>query len=302
MPELLLLKLDRLIFRRIIEGVDRFTSLAKEMFEWRLAQGKQDDLFGALLEAKDSESEQRLSTAQLVSEAGLLIIAGSDTTITAMTATVFYLLHFPSTLVHLQAEIRKTFADVDEICIGDELSSCRYLHACINEAMRLTPSIGSTLMREILPGGLVIDGQWFPPGTDVGVPHYALHHDEEHFPDPFNFKPERWLKADQGNSSADSIADKLSPAGLEREMTAAAFTPFGVGRTSCIGRYLAYQEMLLTVASIVRQYDMRLQPGSSTGEGNPKLGLGRQRINEFQTLDRFVSMHEGPIVQFRQAN
>ena len=322
MPELLKLKLDRLLFSQIIRGVERFTSLSKTIFEWRFMQGEQKDLFAALLEAKDSETGLGFTTGQLVSEAGLLIIAGSDTTITATTATIFYLLHYPPALTRLQSEIRSAFTDVEGICIGTQLSTCQYLYACIDEAMRLTPSVGSTLMREVLPGGLVIDGEWFPPGTDVGVPHYALHHNDAYFANPFEFRPERWF---HGESPLSEVKGILQPGiGLsqsatelscdlntpettrsgsvesEQALAASAFTPFGFGRTSCIGRYLAYQEMSLILARMIWLYEMRVQPGSTVGEGNERLGRGRERKNEFQTFDRFVSMHDGPMVEFKQ--
>ncbi|KAL9118706.1 MAG: hypothetical protein Q9187_004748 [Circinaria calcarea] len=322
MPELLNLKHDRLLFGRVIQGVDRFTSLSKSILEWRFMQGEQKDLFAALLEAKDSDTGLGFTTAQLVSEAGLFIIAGSDTTITATTATIFYLLHYPSALIRLQGEIRKTFSNEEEICIGTQLSSCQYLYACIDEAMRLTPSVGSTLMREVLPGGLIVDGEWFPSGTDIGVPHYALHHHEAYFTNPFEFIPERWLGSEPAVSNAKDIsrpgvglsqsvaelgseserAEKSCSGSLTLEQTSAvsAFTPFGSGRTSCIGRYLAYQEMSLILARIIWLYEMRIQEGSTVGEGNQNLGPGRERKNEFQTLDRFVSMHNGPMVEFKR--
>lgn len=299
MPSLLSLKLDRLLFRRIILGVDRFTSLSKETFEWRFAQGPQDDLFNALLTAKDAESGASLNTAQLVSEAGLLIIAGSDTTMTATTATLFYLLHYPAALRRLENEIRTTFATIEDIRIGGQLSGCLFLYSCIDEAMRLTPSIGSTLMREVRAGGLVVDGEWFPPGTDIGVPHYALHHNEAYFPDPFVFRPERWLSTSGSSEGAKEELAQEQQSGAAAA-SSPAFTPFGVGRTSCIGRYLAYQEMFLVIAYILWQFDMRLQPGSTLGEGRKELGPGRHRKNEFQTLDRFISMHDGPMVEFRR--
>ena len=97
-------------------------------------------------------------------------------------------------------------------------------------------------------------------------------------------------------------SDKTYTGSLTSEQVSAmsAFTPFGSGRTSCIGRYLAYQEMSLTLARMIWLYEMRIQPGSTMGEGNKKLGLGRHREKEFQTLDRFVSMHNGPMVEFKR--
>ncbi|PVH98957.1 cytochrome P450 [Periconia macrospinosa] len=239
------------------------------------------------------ETGDGFSTEQLVSEAGLLIAAGSDTTITATTATFFYLTHYPDSLRRVQDDIRSRFADLEDICIGPELASCRYLAACIEESLRMSPPVGSTIMREVLPGGLEVDGEWFPPKTDLGVPHYALHHDERYFPDAFTFKPERWLTEELGPAKSDGKTETSL-------RTNAAFSAFGVGRTSCIGRYLAYQEISLVVARTLWLYDVRIEPGSTIGEGQKSMGSGRQRKNQFQTLDRFVSTHQGPSLQFRR--
>jgi cytochrome P450 len=306
MPELLNLKLDKVLFSKLIEGVNRFTSLSASIFQWRFAQTACNDLFSALLEAKDPETGHGFSTDQLISEAGLLTIAGSDTTITATTATFFYLTHYPKCLHRVQADIRDCFAEVEDIRIGPLLASCCYLAACIKESLRISPPVGSTLMREVLPGGLTVDGEWFPPGTDIGVPHYALHHDETYFADASVFRPERWLSNNSHHSSTDASAEMemFFESGVSNDIGTAgtadaAFTAFGVGRTSCIGKYLAYQEISLVVARTLWLYDMRKEPGTALGEGHK--GLGRERwTNEFQTLDRFVSVHEGPSLQFKR--
>jgi cytochrome P450 len=301
MPEIVKFGLDKVLFRNQIAAIARFTGLSAATFQWRFAQEKCNDFFSALLQARDDKTGQGFSTDQLVSEAGLLTIAGGDTTVTATTAIFFYLLHYPSCYTRLEKEIRGTFSAVEGIRIGSQLASCHYLLACIEETLRLNPPVGSTLMREVLPGGLCVDGQWFPPGTDIAVPHYALHHDEHYFPEPFTFKPGRWLTKDSSNTidmgldmrATDDEPDKPSVA-------SSAFTAFGVGRTSCIGRYLAYQEISLVVARTLWLFDIRLAPGSTLGEGSEKLGAGRHRHKEFQTWDRFVSVHEGPLLQFRK--
>lgn len=130
-----------------------------------LYSGELQRPISALLQAKDPDTSKSFSIDQLVSEAGLLTIAGSDTTITATTATFFYLLHYPSCFTRVEEEIRSAFTDVEDIRIGSRLSACHFLLACIEESLRLTPPVGSTLMREVLPGGLTVDGELFPPGT-----------------------------------------------------------------------------------------------------------------------------------------
>lgn len=57
---------------------------------------------------------------------------------------------------------------------------------------------------------------------------------------------------------------------------ASAFTAFGWGRTSCIGKYLAYQEISLIAARTLWLYDMRLELGSTLSEGNGSLERGRR--------------------------
>jgi hypothetical protein len=136
---------------------------------------------------------------------------------------------------------------------------------------------------------MYVDGHYFPAGTDIGVANYAIHHNEKYFSDPFAFLPTRWLLASQyeGGVSAEEV-----------KMANQAYAPFSVGRASCLGQALAYQEMMTVIARLIYLYDMRIQPGSSLGEGSYKLGEGRSRTGEFRTWDRFISHHEGPMVEF----
>lgn len=289
MPFLLKLKLDQLFFRKLARGTRQFQALSKSISDWRVVQRNvigPKDLFSYLLDAKDPETGRGYTEEELIAEAGILIVGGSGTTATSLTSTIFYLLHYSEKLEILQLEIRAKFKDVEEIHIGSRLNSCRFLFACIDEAMRLSPAIGAMLPREILSGGLTVDDEYFPAGVDVGVPGYSIHHNETYYPDPFSFKPERWLSS---NSSSDSALT----------LARSAFCPFGVGRTSCVGKYLAYQEMAISLARMLWLFDMRLQPGSTLGEGHKELGEGRERKEEFQLYDRFVSTHAGPMVEFR---
>ncbi|KAF1959200.1 cytochrome P450 [Byssothecium circinans] len=258
------------IFRPdLVRDTYRYETLSNQTSDWRTAQDndKYHDFYGSLLKARDPETGNKLTRDERVAEAALLIVAGSDTMATAVTSAIFYLLHYADTLSRLQKEIRDTFETVEDITIGPVLSGCQYLVACIDEAMRLSPG-------------------WYPPGTDIAVPHYALHHNEAYHIEPFKFIPERWIKG--GLWSEADIST-----------TRSAFIPFGVGRTSCVGKELSYQEMTIIMARIVWLYDMRLAPGSLVGGGHESMGYGRTRSNEFQTWDSFVSTHEGPMVQFR---
>jgi cytochrome P450 len=246
------------------------------------------DFFYYLLHAKDPETGRGFSKDELWGESNLLIIAGSDTTSTALASTFFYLVHNPDALEQLAQEIRSTFADVEEIVHGEKLNGCHFLKACIDESMRLSPPVGGGLPRRVLPGGITIDGHEVPQDVDVCVPHYTIHHNPAYYPDPFSYMPIRWLP----DTAPKQLADKA-------DLARSAFCPFSIGPRGCIGKGLAYVELTTTLARVVYMFDMKLAPGTDLGAGSPKLEFGRQRTTEYQLKDTFTSMKDGPMVSFR---
>ena len=114
-----------------------------------------DDMLHYLFQAKDPDTGKIAYTAdELFSESELLIVAGSDTTTTAISAAFFYLTHNPHAQATLKHELLTTFTSVDEIRSGPNLSSCKYLRACLDESMRMSPLVAGDLNREVLPGGM----------------------------------------------------------------------------------------------------------------------------------------------------
>lgn len=220
--------LDKLLFRKIAAGRARYMQYSKGQAAERMKMGMdvdRKDFFYYLLKAKDPETGNGFTTPELWGESNLLIIAGSDTTSTALAAAIFYLTHNPSKLAKLNEEIRSAFQDVEEIRIGSTLASLHYLRACIDEAMRLSPSVGGLLPREVLAGGMDIDGEQIPEGTIVGVPHYSVQHNPAYYPQPHEFRPERWIAGSEKGVTSESVA-----------VTQSAFCPFSVGPRGCIGK------------------------------------------------------------------
>lgn len=245
------------------------------------------DFFYYLLNAKDTETGgPGFNTQELWGESNLLIIAGSDTTSTALASSFFYLVNNPSKLEVLQKEVRAAFNDVEEIHTGFELNSCVYLRAVIDESMRLSPPVGGILPREVLSGGLTIDNHHFPAGVVVGTSHYTIHHNPDYYPDPYTFSPERWIPDYVGKENVSTANS--------------AFCPFSIGPRGCIGKGLAYSELTTALARVVFMYDFKLAEGTSVGDGKASnVEWGRQRIGEYQLKDCFTSMKEGPMVVFK---
>ncbi|OCL05749.1 cytochrome P450 [Glonium stellatum] len=283
--------LDKILFRKIAANREKYMQYSKGQAAERTKLGldvDRKDFFYYLLNARDPETGKGFSNNELWGESNLLIIAGSDTTSTAMAGTFFYLAHNAGALQKLTKEIREAFSDVEEIVSGPVLTGCSYLRACIDECMRLSPPVPGALPREVLKGGIDIDGHHVPEGVVVEVPHYAIHHNSEYYPRPFDYVPERWL----AETSQNPLSEHLS-------LAHSAFCPFSIGPRGCIGKGLAYVELTLAIARVLYLFDLRLAPGTKAGEGSMDLELGRQRSQEYQLEDRFASKKDGPIIQFR---
>lgn len=207
--------------------------------------------------------------------------ASADSLATALTAYFFY--HYPVSLAELNKEVRTAFSNLENLCLGPSLSSCRYLTAVLDKAMRFSPSIGGLMPREVLPDGLEIEGRHFPAGTVIGTPY----HNDVFYPEPFAFKPSRWIEASHTTDASLQLAQS-------------AFRPFSIGPRSCVGRTMAYAEMKVLLVRMTWLYDMRLKEGSSLGEGHPALGPGRARKDEFQLYDWFAARVNGPMLEFKR--
>lgn len=206
-----------------------------------------------------------------------------------MSAVLFYLSRYPDCYKKLAAEIRSAFSSSEDIKGGPKLSGCRYLRACIDEALRMSPPVSGTLWRQLAADAdpsqpLLIDGHVVPPGTHFGVNFYSIHHDEHYFPDSYTYKPERWLEADEATLSRMNKA----------------FAAFSIGPRGCAGKPMAYLEASLVVAKLLWYFDFGIAPGEDgkTGEGTPGASFGRHRPKEFQLWDIFSSTQQGPKLVF----
>lgn len=112
-------------------------------------------------------------------------------------------------------ELRECFDDSDRPCTYEDLSQLKYLECCLKESMRLHPSV-ATFRRQISEE-IQFDDYTVPVGASVLVQIYALHHNEEVFPEPLSFKPERFQKE-------ESVGRHPF-----------AFIPFSGGPRNCIG-------------------------------------------------------------------
>lgn len=214
------------------ESLKIHTTLSREMSQKRIRLGDtgRADFFSHML------TRAGLSEEEMMSQTRTLVIAGSETTATSLSATTFFLLKNPDCMAKLQSEIRSTFTSVDEIT-GDSTANLSYLHGVIEESLRLFPPVPFALPRH--SPGAVIDGHYIPEGTVVSVAVMNMPRDPRYWYDPESFRPERWV--------GDGFNDQKK-----------ASQPFSAGSRACLGINLAYLEMRIVLAKMVWLYDWEL--------------------------------------------
>lgn len=237
------------------------------------------DFFGYVLDARDPQTGRGYSTRMLQGEMLSLMFAGTDTTKTALCATLFYLLKNPKWLHRVTREIRENFemASLIRHCNPltgrkeDRLDNCRILRACIVEAMRLCPSLPSWVERQVQhPGLRVKENVVIPGGVTVAAHFYTLHRHPRNWPDPDKYDPERWLM------------------GCNIEAMKRNFGVFGYGPRRCVGQPMAVMELHSTIARLVWSFDMEYLGGGEV-PGKP---------DQFRVENHYTGWTEGPKVKF----
>lgn len=271
------------------DSVTSRIALQKEQAQKPEGQRRQD-VFYFLCEARDPDTGlPAYGEDDLRAEASMLIIAGSDTTAVSLSGLFFYLTGDPRRCQKLADEILSAFDSAEDIVHGPKLLGCGYLRACIDEALRLAPSGPCELPREVLPGGIRINGEFYPAGTIVGTVPWVSSRNEEVWGDAGVFRPERWIADEASGITAETLA------GLR-----AGFHPFQTGPTSCVGKNVGMAEIMITVARTLHRFEIRRAPGSTLGGGGHELGWGARDRRQFQLEDAFISLRQGPEVQFRK--
>ncbi|KAI1132772.1 cytochrome P450 [Nemania abortiva] len=177
-------------------------------------------------------------------EAALIIGAGIETTRAALSIASYHILANPSIKHRMQQELREAIPDLSSTPPTlAQLEKLPYLYGVVQESLRLSFGVSQRLLRVNPHTPLQYGSYVIPPGIVFGMSSYLQHRDPRIFPDPDEFRPERWL--------GDTTTAGGYP--LSKYMV-----PFGKGPRMCLGMNLAMAELYLTFAHVFRRFDMEL--------------------------------------------
>jgi cytochrome P450 len=193
---------------------------------------QRQDILSLMMSARD-ESGEVMKDDELRDELMTLMLAGHETTATAIAWGLYWLHRYPEIKAKLQSEIASLGEDPEPMAIA----KLPYLDAVCKETLRIYPVAMLTFPRTVLePTELM--GYKLEVGQVLMGCIYLLHQREDVYPEHHQFKPERFL---------------------EREFDSYEFFPFGGGKRRCIGEALAMLELKLVLATIVTEYDLELK-------------------------------------------
>jgi cytochrome P450 len=213
--------------RQMLDGIDEllFAEIAERRAEGDSA-GREDIL--SLLMAARFEDGGAMDDRDLRDQLLTLLLAGHETTATALAWTFDLLLGNPVALARLTAEV-------------DAAQEDEYLRAVVSESLRLRPVV--PLAGRRLASELELDGLTLPPGTDVTPAIWLTHTRPDLYPEPYAFRPERFL---------------------ESAPPTYGWIPFGGGVRRCLGAAFAELEMRVVLQTVLRE--RTLTPASARAE------------------------------------
>lgn len=210
--------------------------LSEEIARCRREAGARVDVLSLLVAARD-EAGNGMTEQELFDELFTLLMAGTETTTSALVWLFYHILARPEVMAKLRAERDRETGRGGRL-MSEHVQNLSYLDAVVKESARLTPV--TTDVARILKRPKRIGALDLPAGAGVSASIYLVHHRPDVWPDPERFNPDRF------------IGTRPDPY---------AFFPFGGGDRRCVGAAYSTYVMKIIVAQVLSRLEMRLAPG-----------------------------------------
>jgi cytochrome P450 len=233
------------LWRRHTRVKADFSNWLDRYLAWRRARNEEtDDVLGRMLAAR-YEDGSRMRDEDIRAELITILLAGHNTTATAVAWALYELGRHPAKLERLRAELAALGSDPDP----GLTVKLPYLSAVCNETLRLHTVLAE--VGRVLTSPLLLFGYTIQPGDSVVVSIMAIHHDPALYPEPDLFIPERFI---------------------ERAYGPFEFLPFGGSHRRCLGAGLSDYEMRIALAEIVTHWDF--EPAAVEREVRHDIAIG----------------------------
>lgn len=234
---------QRVIRTRREKLIQSQTDLINDEFDNDFVKKEKPTFLELLL--KSTNNGEPLSDQDIQEEVDTFMFEGHDTTTSGISFALHQLSQHPKIQEKVYQEIINVFGINFSVPMTyTSLQELKYMEMVIKESLRMhpsVPSIGRSLTEDTIIGGVSI-----PAGISISIAIYAIHHDEDNFPNPDIFDPERF---------SIENSEKRHPY---------SYIPFSAGSRNCIGQKYAMLEMKSALTKILMKY--QLHAGQSKDE------------------------------------
>lgn len=224
---------------RNLEFAKKFRELTKligRVIEYRLQSGRRPfDFLSQFIDARDRKDNKGMNIKEITNEVTTLIIAGHETTASALQWAWYLLSKNPEIEVQFHQEIDRALSG--RIASFADLQHLQFTKQIIQETMRLYPPVWLITRRALVEDEI---GEYIiPAGTDILISPYIIHRLKSFWPKPEQFIPHRF------NDENLRLRDRF------------AYLPFSVGPRKCIGDYISICEMQMHLSFIGQSFKLR---------------------------------------------
>lgn len=216
-------------------GLGKIVEFARETVAERFGPNKLilKDMLGSFI-------SHGLTQTEAEGESLIQIVAGSESTATAIRATLLYIISNPPVYNTLLAEISSN--PISNPITNSEARTLVYLQAIIKEGLRMFPPVSPLGFRQVPKGGDTLSGYFVPENTKIGYNMFGLTRDPKLWgEDAKIFRPERWL-----NRTPDDT----------RKMEANVDLVFGYGKWHCLGKNVALMQLNKIFVQLLRNFEI----------------------------------------------
>ncbi len=229
--------LPGLPFHELMKHASGMEHVVRKVIASKRAEGLNgEDILSVMLQLREQDPE-RLSEDELIGHTTTMFRGGYNPNGMALYWTIFLLSQHPEALSKALGEIHGMMGDGTPT--QEQVEKMPYLEGAIKEAMRLFPA-GAWTARVAMQD-FELASHALPKGTWIVMSPYITHRLPEIFPEPYKFKPERWLAAHH---------------------SAYEFMPFSAGPRYCIGTSLGMMQLKITLSILLRKFSFTLSPGT----------------------------------------
>ncbi|XP_061769031.1 cytochrome P450 4V2-like isoform X7 [Nerophis ophidion] len=188
-----------------------------------------------LLQTKDEDGNS-MSHQDIQEEVDTFMFRGHDTTAASMNWALHLLGSHPDVHGKVQQELQEVFGTSERVASMEDLKRLKYLECVVKESLRLFPSV--PFFARCLCEDVDINGFKVPKGANAIIITYALHRDPRYFPEPEEFRPERFLPENSAGRPPY------------------AYIPFSAGIRNCIGQRFALMEEKVVLSAVLRRFNV----------------------------------------------